>query len=68
MLDAAHSRLLGAQVEALEYADAICRDLALEMPGATLPEVIAALPEPEQQSVHELCRTLAGPVITPAGA
>jgi hypothetical protein len=38
------------------------------MPGATLPEVIPALPEPEQQSVRELYRTLADPVITPVGA
>src|ERR1039457_4931789 len=52
----------------LERADAICRDLALKMPGATLPEVIAALPEAEQQSVRELYRTLADPVITPVGA
>jgi gamma-glutamyl phosphate reductase len=67
-LDAAHSRLLRAQAEALELAGAICRDLALKMRGATLPEVIPALPEPEQQSVRELYRTLADPVITPVGA
>jgi hypothetical protein len=38
------------------------------MPDATLFEVIAALPEPEQQSVRTLYRTLSDPVITPAGA
>ena len=57
-LETARAILADAQAEALDLINAILYDLALTMPGASVPEVIAVLPGPEQEAVHELIDAL----------